>query len=254
MFWDRFKRFLELSLSLAKYEFKLRNEGSFLGIFWYLLNPLLLFGLLFFIFSIKLGSEIESYGLYLFLGIIMFNFFQAVTIESTRSIRDHRYIIKSINFPRESMIASNVLKFLFSHIFEIIAFLLFILFFGGSLINIIFYPLVLIFLSFFILGASFILGAFAVYFVDLENIWLFVSRLLWFGTPILYSVNERSVLFFVNLFNPMYYFIGVARDLVVYSKIPELWMLVGAVGYSLLFLIVGIFIFSKLKNKFAEVI
>lgn len=250
----RFNRFFELSFSLAKAEFKLRNEGSFLGIFWYLLNPLLLFILLFIIFSNILGSDIEKYPLYLLLGIIMFNFFQNVSIESTRIVRDNRHLIKSINFPRESLIFGSVLKFLFSHIIEIAVFSLFVVFFGGELINILFYPLILIFFCFFVFGISLILGAFTVYFADLENIWIFASRLLWFATPIFYKFGENGILFFVNLFNPIYYFISIGRELVVYTKIPELWMIIGVVGYSLVFLIAGMLIFSKLKNKFAEMI
>ena len=96
------------------------------------------------------------------------------------------------------------------------------------------------------------LGAFEVYFADLENIWVFVSRLLWFATPIFYKFGENGILFFVNLFNPIYYFVSAARDLVIYSRIPELWMIAGGIGYSLVFLIAGMLIFSKLKNKFAE--
>ena len=250
----RLKRFFELSLSLAKAEFKLRNEGSFFGIFWYLLNPLLFFILLFFIFFDRLGQDIESYGLYLLLGIIMFNLFQAVTIESTRSIRDHRYIIKSINFPRESLIFSSTLKFLLLHIFEAVIFILFILFFRGNLMNLVFYPMILLFFFLFIFGFSLILSALVIYFADLENIWIFASRLLWFGTPIFYSFETGSLLFFINLFNPMYYFISAARDLVIYNKIPESWMIICGIGYSLIFLIIGLFIFYKLKNKFAEMI
>ena len=69
----RIKRFWDLSFYLAKSGFKLRNEGSYLGIIWYLLNPILFFCLLFVVFSQSLGSEIENYAIYLFIGIIIFN-------------------------------------------------------------------------------------------------------------------------------------------------------------------------------------
>jgi len=69
------KSYWNLSITLAKMEFKLRNEGSYLGLFWYFLNPLFTFILLNFIFSAKFGQDIAFYSLYLLLGIIMFNFF-----------------------------------------------------------------------------------------------------------------------------------------------------------------------------------
>ncbi|MBD3260723.1 MAG: ABC transporter permease, partial [Candidatus Altiarchaeales archaeon] len=76
----KFKRLWGLSLSIAEAEFKLRNEGSYLGILWYLLEPLLMFILLLFVFSKSLGQDIPHYPLYLLVGIIVFNFFQKVTL------------------------------------------------------------------------------------------------------------------------------------------------------------------------------
>lgn len=253
--YQKIKSILGLSLQLAKAGFKLRNEGSYLGVFWYLLNPLLMFGLLLLIFSNRVGAGIPSYPLYLLLGIIMFNFFQQATTEATKAIiKDYQLIIKSINFPRESLIASIILKTLFSHLFEIILFVIFLLVFKNSLIGIISYPLMLLFFCFFVFGFSLILGALTVYFIDLENIWLFASRLIWLGTPIFYAVEGQTKLFYVNLFNPMYYFITIARDLIIYLKIPEPWIILGAVSFSLLFLAIGLLIFNKLKIKFAEMI
>lgn len=247
--------FYHLSITLAKTGFKLRNEGSYLGIFWYLINPLLLFLLLLLIFSDRLGISIPSYPLYLLLGIIIFNFFQQSTTESAKTIvREYKGIIKSINFPRESLIGSVVLKNIFSHIFEIILFIIFIIIFKGNLMNIIFYPLVLLFFCIFVFGACLILSSLTVYFVDLENIWAFASRLIWLGTPIFYAIGGQTKLFYLNLANPLYYFITIAREIMIYSKMPRLWMILGAMCYSLLFLLIGLLIFNKLKAKFAEII
>jgi len=254
-YYQKIKSILGLSLQLAKAGFKLRNEGSYLGILWYLLNPLLMFCLLFLIFSNRLGVEIPNYPLYLLLGIIMFNFFQQATTEATKTIiHEYRLLIKSINFPRESLIGSIVLKTLFSHLFEIILFIIFLLIFKNSLIGIISYPIILLFFCFFAFGVSLILAALTVYFIDLENIWLFASRLVWLGTPIFYAIEGQTRLFYINLLNPMYYFITIARDLIIYARTPELWLISGAVGYSLLFLVIGFLIFNKLKIKFAEML
>jgi len=251
---DKIKSTLELSLALARAQFKERNEGSYLGILWYLLGPFLMFLLLLLVFSDRVGTNIPRYPLYLLLGIIMFNFFQKATSESTKVISINRWIIKSINFPRESLISSIVLATLFSHIFEIVLFIVFALFFKVSPAGLIFYPLILIFFCIFVYGASLILATLNVYFVDLDNIWTFVSRLIWLGTPIFYTIGGQTRLFYVSLFNPMYYFITITRDIIVYTRIPEIWMIIGAVIYSLLFLFIGLLIFNKLKIKFAELI
>lgn len=241
-------------MAIAKAEFKLRNEGTWLGVFWYLLAPFFTFLLLLGIFNDRLGNNIPNYPLYLLLGIILFGYFQKITDESINIIRNNAGIIKSLNFPRESLIVSVVLKTFFAHIFEIFILIIFLLFFKIPVKTMIFYPLILIFISIFAFGAALILAALETYFFDLDHIWGFVSRLIWFATPIFYTIGGQTRLGRLNLFNPMYYFITVARETIIYAKTPSIWMIAGAVGYSLLSLILGLFIFNKLKHKFVEII
>ncbi|OGJ19868.1 hypothetical protein A3K73_02645 [Candidatus Pacearchaeota archaeon RBG_13_36_9] len=251
----KLRHFLDLSLEIAKSSFKLRNEGSYLGIFWYLLNPLLLFLLLLLVFSDRLGNSIPSYPLYLLLGIVIFNFFQQATTESTKIIvRDYGELIKSINFSREALVLGIALKSVFSHFFEFALFLLFMLIFRNSMAGIIFYPVILVFLFVFVFGFSLILSSLTVYFIDLDNIWNFFVRLLWLATPIFYSIGGQERLFIANLFNPLYYFIVLSRELIIHARLPELWIILGAVFYSLVSLLLGLLIFNKLKTKFAEML
>ena len=250
---SKFFGFFSLTYQVAKSGFKLRNEGSYLGVFWYLLNPILLFLLLFFVFSSRLGSSIEFYSLYLFLGVIMFNFFQSCTIESTKIIsRDYRRLIKSINFSRESLISGVVLKNVFSHLFEVVLFFVIFLFVKGFSVSFFAYFLILFLFAFFVFGFCLLLSCLTVYFVDLENIYAFGVRLLLFATPIFYSVPLDSGLFFVNLFNPLFYFISVARSVVIYNVFPGFFFLLGCLFFSLFFFFLELLGFNKRKFKFAE--
>lgn len=249
------KKFWDLSLCLANVGFKIRNEGSYLGILWYLLNPIFLFILLLIIFSRNLGVEIEHYPLYLLLGIILYNLFQATTTEATILIRESRDLVKSINFPRATLITGGVLKMLFSHLFEIVIFVILMIILGtGNLFNILFYLIILISFAFFILGVSLFLGAISVYFIDIKNIWAFLLRLLLFGTPIFYTPEEGSKLTMVNSINPLYYFIDISRLVLVYNKVPPWEEMAIAISFSLLSFCVGFLVFNKLKNRFAEVV
>jgi lipopolysaccharide transport system permease protein len=248
------KNDFELSFILAKIGFVLRNEGTWLGIFWYILAPILTFLLLFVIFFDRLGKQIPDYAVYLFLGIILFNFFQKITSESIAIIRFNSGIIKSMNFSRESLVGSVILKALFSHVFEIVLLSLFLIYFKIPLIGLIFYPLILILLLIFSFGISLILSSLGIYFFDLGNVWEFASKLIWFGTPIFYSIRGQTTLFHINLFNPMYYFITITREILIYNALPELWMIGITLFYSLTSLLIGLFVFNKLKIKFAELI
>ena len=244
-----------LSFQLAKAEFKLRNEGSYLGIFWYLLNPILMFFSLFLIFSDRLGNDIPRYPLYLLLGIIMFNLFQSTTLESAKSIiRDNQHLIKSINFPRESLILSILFKNIFSHVFELLLFCIVLFYFNISFLSVFYYFLIFIPFIMFVYGFSLALSILTVFFVDMDNIWIFAVRIIWLGTPIFYAIGNQARLFYFNLFNPLYYFITMARDLVIYNQIPETWMILVSVGFSFFFLFLGLYLFNKLKFKMPELI
>mgnify|MGYP005851584707 CR=1 FL=1 len=248
------KSIFGIAFQLAKAEFKLRNEGSYLGIFWYLLNPVLTFILLYLVFFDRLGADIENYAPYLLLGIIMFNFFQGATAEACTSIKNNNNILKSINFPRESLVLGAILRNIFSHFFEIILFFIIAVFFNVSFVGLIYYFLILLLFFVFVFGFSLILGSLCTYFFDLDNIWSFASRALWIATPIFYSIGGQTRLFYANLANPLYYFITAAREIVIYSNIPSPHIVVGVVISSLLFFFTGILVFSALKNKFAELV
>lgn len=247
-----FKKTLNLSLKLATTNFKLRNEGTYLGTFWYLLNPILLFGLLYFVFSNRIGGGIENYGLYLLTGIIGFNFFNQITSSSTKIILNNGGLIKSIKFPSESFVLSNVLLYTFSHFFELIVLGIFVLVFTGNIFGIFLYLPLFLFFIIFCLGVSFFLATVSVYIIDISNVWVVFTRLLWFATPIFYSVEKGSFLYIANLFNPVYYFITVFREAVIYSNFPSLLLINGIFFFSLLFFIIGFYVFERYKGRFAE--
>jgi ABC-type polysaccharide/polyol phosphate export permease len=180
--------------------------------------------------------------------------FHKTTIEATNGILHNAGLIKSIKFPGESVIISIVLRNLFEHLFEIIVFAIFLSAFNVSLVGIIFYLIVLVFLILFSYGVSLILSALTIYFIDLKNIWTFISRLLWFATPIFYSIGGQTKLLTFSMFNPLYYFITISRDIIIYQRMPELWMIGGAVIFTVAALAIGIFVFHLLRHKFAEMI
>lgn len=246
------KRYLRLNFILAFVDFKLKNEGSYLGLFWYLLNPLLMFIAILAIFSDRLGSGIPNYPIYLIVGIIMFNFFRQTTIDSTKCLTDNNKLLKNINLSHKLLVSSTILKNIFSHIIEIILVMFLLYIFGVPLLGILFYPLILIFFCVFIYGVSLTFAAITVYFLDLEKIWLFLSFLLWIVTPIFYDIGGQTKLLIFNLFNPLYYFITITRDIVVYTKVPEPWMVLMMIFYSFLALMIGDILFNLLKDKFNE--
>ncbi|MFA5856458.1 MAG: hypothetical protein WC867_03805 [Candidatus Pacearchaeota archaeon] len=247
---EKVRNVLRLGFSLAKANFKLRNEGSYLGIFWYLLEPLLLFLILIAINPLFQGSLDSSYPLYLLLGLILFNFFSQTSIMSTDIIEANKFYIKSIKISYESLILSSFLQNLFSHFFEIIIFLFLFLFYQQISFMIFSYIIVIALLGSFTIGISMLLSTIGVYSSDFNNVWRVLIRLLWFITPIFYYVPKQ----YENLFllNPLYCYITLARKLMINNKFPSYTLWVFSLVYSLIFLFLGYYIFYKYKSKFAE--
>ena len=253
-YFQHLKSILGLGFQLAKANFKLRNEGSYLGIFWYLLEPFLLFLIILLIKATFSIEGITNYPLYLLMGLIMFNFFTGVTSKCTSLITSNANFIKSMKINYESLVLSQILEGVFAHIFEIILFIIFMIFYKVSVIGILFYPLIFILFFLFVLGTGFILSTIGVYINDLSNVWRVITRFLFFVTPLFYVITAGSLIYKANLFNPMYYFITISRDLIIYNKIPELWMISVLIAFSLVTFLIGIYIFNKFKHKFPELV
>lgn len=249
---ENIKKTLQLSLSLAKAQFKLRNEGSYLGIFWYLLEPLSFFVILLFLGGVISNNSINQYPLYLFLGLIMYNFFLAVTGSATGVINSNAGFLKSIKINPEAFVLANAFQYAFSHIFEIIIFIIFMFFYKANLWFLVFYPVIFFFFLLFILGISFTLATLGVYLIDLNNIWQVIGRFLFFATPIFYLIPKGTWLFFLNSFNPLYHYTSIARDIIIYDTFPVLHGMLFVSIISIAIFLTGLFIFEKNKNKFAE--
>lgn len=251
----KLRNIVELSTQLAKTNFKLRNEGSFLGIFWYLLEPLIFFVILLFLGGVINKNPIPSYPLYLLLGILMFNFFVAVTTQATSAIYSNSGFIKSIKINSESFVLSTIIQFTFSHIIEMALFTIAMFFLESQVYFILLYPIVFFFFCLFTIGLSFILATISVYFIDLQNIWSVVTRLLWFVTPIFYLFQDpSSIIFKLNYINPLTHFITVTRDIVIYHRVPTLLATSGICIFSIAVFLIGLYIFEKNKKSFAEIL
>jgi ABC-type polysaccharide/polyol phosphate export permease len=188
------------------------------------------------------------------LGLIMFNFFSQAVSSSVDLIRNNSGYIKSIKIPYEVFILSTVFQSIFSHIFELSLVVILFLFFHLSLIGIFWYVFIFILFAIFTLGLCFLFATIGLYFSDFGNIWSIISQLLFFITPVFYVINNENHIYLSNLFNPLSYFLTVARDATIYSNLPSAWSILLIVLIASLSLTIGLFFFTKFKQRFAEYI
>lgn len=231
-----------------------KYKKSFLGILWSFINPLLQIAVYAWVFQVVLKSNIENYTVYLCCGLIPWQFFASIVLRGASTIIDNGNIIKKVYFPREilpiSVVSSEGVNFLISTIII----LGFVIFTGiGLSVNILWYIPILIIQFVLSIGVAFIVSAITVYFRDLQHILGIIIQLLFYATPIVYSIKSvpENLKWIVKV-NPMSYIIESYRN-IFYNKInPNFHGLLLALISGILLCIIGYFIFKKCEKRFAE--
>jgi ABC-2 type transport system permease protein len=186
------RRFIRLTLALAVTDFKLRFFGSALGYLWQLMRPLMLFGVLYVVFSIFLdfGGPEKYYPVALLLGIVLFTFLSEATGGSVRSLVLRENLVRKIEFPRLAVPLSTVLTALFNLSLNLVPVLVFLLASGGTprwtWLEV---PFLVALLVVFTLGLAMLLSALFVRYRDVEPIWDVVLQVTFYATPIFYTLQ-----------------------------------------------------------------
>jgi ABC-2 type transport system permease protein len=187
------RRFLHLTWTLAVLDFRLKFFGSVLGYVWQLMKPLLLFGVMLFVFTkaVRLGGGVTQYPVVLLSGIVMFTFFAESTAAAVSSVVDREALVRKIHFPRLVIPLSVVLTAYFNLILNYLAVVIFMLARGvevrWSWLELI--PLVL-FLGLFATGLSMILSSLFVRFRDVRPIWEVALQAIFYGSAIFYPIEK----------------------------------------------------------------
>jgi lipopolysaccharide transport system permease protein len=239
---------------LAWVEFKQRYKNSVLGYFWSLLEPLLMLGVLYLVFSNLMKVPVEHYQLFLLQGIIMWGFFSRATSSSLLSIRFKPNLIKKIYFPRDIMVISGCTTALLMSLFESVVFIIFMALFQIPLsLNIVYLPCIIFLFYILTLGVSLALASLNVYYQDIQYIWALVLQIGFFATPVIYPLSVfPPYLLKVLSYNPLAQVIYLARDVTLYSKVPNVASFVFVFLIAFVILGIGYAIFTRLEPKFAE--
>lgn len=253
----------ELLKSNVKKEIRGKYKGSFLGVLWSFVNPLLSVLVYAIVFPYLMrGVTVDNYLVYLITGIIPWTFFVNSMSQGMASIRNNSGIIKKVYFPREVLPLSVCLAGLVNFFISCIIVLIFCaLFQVGFSWHLILLPAIAIIEFFICLGATLMFSAINVYIKDMEYIINFVINMLFYGTPILYSLDSvvaasssdipSILLLLVNL-NPFTHMMKIYRDIFLYHNVNNLNSWLYIIGIAVLVFVIGLTVFKKLEKGFAE--
>ena len=245
----------QLLKSNVQKEIRGKYKGSFLGVLWSFVNPLLMTLVYAIVFPLILVNTEPHYVTYLVIGILPWNYFTTVISQGTTTILGNGGILKKVYFPREILPISVNLSGLVNFLIACLVICLFLIFSGiGFSWFIVFFPLILLTQFIFQQAIIFITSAIDVYVRDAEYIINFFVNMLFYATPILYSANmfSGSMVEWIIKINPLAVIINSYRDIFYYQTLPDLKMLLLVLCASIILFYVGLCIFRKLEKGFAE--
>jgi ABC-2 type transport system permease protein len=190
------RRFFDLLRLMSVTEFKRAYFGTVFGYLWSLMRPLMLFGVLLFVFTkiFRVGSGLPYYPVLLLLGIVLFTFFQEATQTAVTSVVAQEGVVRKTQFPRLVIPLATVLTALFNLCLNLIVVFVFILAWGVEPAwTWLLFPFALATLFVFTAAMSMMLSVLYVRFRDVAIIWTVLAQMLFYGTPILYPLGEHGL-------------------------------------------------------------
>ena len=237
-----------------------RYVGSSMGIFWSVINPLIMLAVYTYIFSailkVRLGGEpgITNFALYLFCGFVAWNAFQETVQRSATIIVDNAFLIKNLSFSSKVLPLAVGITSTFHEIigigivfFAVNVVLGFFPAYFFLLIPLIFFQLL------FALGLGFIFSTLHVFFRDIGQL-LGVFLLVWmFGTPLFYPESMVPAKFsFLIKANPMAYLVRMFREICLKNAPPNLNDLAIFAATSVVIFIFGYLVYTKKYYQFID--
>lgn len=246
--------FIDFTLAMTEKEIKARYKLAILGFLWIFLNPLLQMLTIGFVFSYFVRVPVDNYFLFLFAGLLPWNFFAYTITKNTSMIVNERSLIQKAKFPRETIIFSIIASNLFHLFVSLVLFAIVLLFFGAlSPLRVLALPLAMICLIILTTGVSLLLSALNVRYRDVS---FFVSAIvpLWFyATPIVYTLNmvpfQISKIYYLN---PMAFIIELFQYSLLGNSFMNLSLGVISLTISLALLLIGVIIFHKESRNFDD--
>jgi lipopolysaccharide transport system permease protein len=243
---------------------ELRHRGTYLGVFWALLNPLLMMLLYVFVFGyiFKGRFNVESpetkieYALGIFLGLNILHLFAEVVSIAPSCIISNPNFVKKVVFPLSILPAANVASALFHFVAALSLALIGVSTVGpGLTVQVFWLPLIVGPLALLLLGLSWFLATVGVYLRDLSQFVGFLTTVLMFASAVFYSADSIPAnVWAVLRFNPLLLAVEMTRDVVLWHHAINKSHLCYLITAGVAAAAVGHRFFRKMAPTFADVV
>jgi lipopolysaccharide transport system permease protein len=256
-----FVAYWSLVFDFSRREIEKKYRGSYLGLVWLFLSPLLMLSVYTFVYSYVFRVKIMDmdrldFVLWLYAGLAVFVFFSDVVTTTTSCIRDSPNYVKKVIFPLEVLVSSRVISACFSFLVNFLLLVVFLLVKQKGLqttiliVPLIFFPTVV-----FAYGLAMVLASVGVFVQDTDEVSRFLVRVLFYLAPIVYPLalvpQQASTLIWLN---PLTSMVEPFRDVLLFGKWPEWDKFGGFLLVSIALFYLGRICFRKLRPAFADVL
>ncbi len=253
-----------LFLKLLLRDFAERYRGSYLGVLWSFVLPLLsllvftvFFGVIFKMRWAGLASDsLSDLGLVLFVGMALYNFFAECLSRAPGLILAHQNYVKNVIFPLEMLPAVMVTSALLTLVATLLVILLLQVVWGAGLAwTVLWLPVMVLPLVLFVLGLSWFLAALGVYIRDIQQLIVPLVQLMMFLSPVFYPIGAlpEAMRPWLNL-NPLAVVIEQARAIILFGQPPAWIPYMLCLGLGLATALLGAWWFARTRKGFADVL
>lgn len=253
-------RYRDLFANLFRRDFQIKYKGSLLGIFWSVLNPVVLLGVYLVVGVLFGNGSISYYPVYLLAGLASWSFFSVSLMSSARSLVDSAELIRKVRFPRQlvalSMVATQAVTYAVMVAILIVLSLVFVPAARTTVWLAI--PLAVV-LAGFVAGLSLLVACLNVLYRDIEHIlaaallpWFFLTPILWNAGSLPASAQRHhNLLDLLRWGNPISPPIFAVRDAIWSGHLPRLADVVYLVVASVIALVLGAWVFTRVDDSIA---
>ena len=268
---QRYRYALIVFRELVKTDFQLRYQGSFLGMLWSVVKPLMLFAVMYVVFVrfLKFTDGTPTFPISLLCGTCLWNFFSEATTMGMHAVVNRGDLLRKIHFPNYIIVASTTMGSMISLGINLLVVIVFGFFAHAHYTwRVLLVPFSIIQLYAIALGVALLLGTLFVYFRDIAHIWEVIQQAMFYATPIIYPISmvasnqDFGWAADLLMLNPTTQAImDIRHNLLSPEYVPNVWSMVDNPILCLLpyvlsavILAAGVYVFRKHSAKFAEVL
>jgi ABC-type polysaccharide/polyol phosphate export permease len=245
-------RYRDLVRNMVMRNITARYKRSFLGVIWTLLDPLLTMLVMAFVYSALFAHSIEDFPIFLFSGLIIWNFFSQSTLQAMTDLIYSGGLINRVYFPKSVYCIAAVGTGIVNFVFTFIVLLGIMVLYGRPFPStVLFLPIPLLIATFFALGVGFFMSSFAVFFTDVVNLYRIGLRLLMFLSGIFYTLDflpERMTDLIALI--PTYHIVANFRIPIYSGTLPTAGSLIYTTIWAITAFSFGIWIYTKFSDQY----